>query len=340
MKICQIMAGTGMGGLEKHTFELSNTLVKKGHHVSVIAHSEFENEFDSKINFIPLDLTNSRNNIFLLYKVYKILKTNNFDIVHSQANKAASIVAKIKPFIKTKFIATLHNIKSKLNSFEKMDHVITVSNKIGEKLKTTNKTTIYNGIHPSKPELINLYEKFNIDKNKFIICSVARFTKVKRLDILLNAIKNIENIHLVLVGAGKEEKYLKDLAKDLNIESKVTFTGALDNKDAKRIISSSDLFVMTSDNEGFPYTFVESMFCKTPFLSTPVSDVKEFIGDLYIIPFNSISKCEEKINYIKNNYDEVKDDFKIVFEKSQQKLTVENMVNETEEVYFKIVTGK
>lgn len=340
MKICEIMAGTGMGGLEKHTFELSNTLAKKGYHVSVIAHPEFENKFDSKINFIPLDLTKSRNNIFLLYRVYKILKANNFDIVHSQANKATSIITKIKPFIKTKFVATLHNIKSKLNSFEKMDYVITVSNKIGEDLKTKNKITIYNGIHLSKPELINLYEKFNIDKNKFIICSVARFTKVKRFDILLNAIKDIENIHLILVGSGKEDNYLKNLSKDLKIDSKVTFTGVLDNSKAKEIISSSSLFVMTSDNEGFPYTFVESMFCNTPFLSTPVSDVKDFIGNKYIIPFNSISKCEEKINYAKDNYDEVKDDFKIVFEKSQKRLTVENMVNETEKLYSKIVTGK
>ena len=34
MKICQVLAGTGKGGLEKHTFDLANLLVKKGFDVS------------------------------------------------------------------------------------------------------------------------------------------------------------------------------------------------------------------------------------------------------------------------------------------------------------------
>ena len=341
VKICQIMAGTGKGGLEKHTFELSNNLVNKGYKVSVIANAEHKNEFDTRIEFIPINLKKSRNNIFSLYKLYKTLKEREFDIVHTQANKATSMITKIKPFINSSFIATLHNIKSNLKPFEKVDHVVTVSNKIGEKLKTKNKSTIYNGIKFSQVEYkANLYDRYNIDKEKFVICSVARLTKVKRFDILLKAIKSIKNIHLILVGSGKEEHELKNLAKELNIEDKITFTGALENHEAKEVINLSFLFVMTSDNEGFPYTFVESMFCNTPFLSTPVSDVKEFISDKYIIPFNNDLECSKKIDFIVKNYDEVKSDFNSIFDECQKKLTVENMVNETELVYKNNIKGK
>jgi len=341
MKICQIMAGTGKGGLEKHTFELSNNLSKKGFDVSVIAHPEFKHDFIPEVNFIPIDLTKSRNNIVNLCKLYKIIKDNQFDIIHTQANKSTAMIAKIKTFIKSKTVATLHNIKSNLKPFEKVDKVITVSNKIGEKLKTKNKITIYNGIKPFTIEnYVNLHEKYNISMDKFVICSVARFAKVKRFDVLIKSITNIENIHLILVGSGNEEEYLRSLSKELDIESKITFTGSLLNEEAKNIVNSSSLFVMTSDNEGFPYTFVESMFCNTPFLSTPVSDVKEFIGQKYIIPFGNEFDCTKKIINIINDYDEVTNDFLPVFKKCQEELTVENMVNETIKVYDKLLIGE
>lgn len=335
MKICQIMAGQGIGGLEKHTIELTNLLQRKGVDVTVIAHPEFGIHLEN-VKFIPLDLTKSRNNIFVLYKLYKILKKENFDIVHAQANKATSMITKLKPFIKSKIVATLHNIKSNLKPFQKVDYVITVSNKIGLKLDFTNKVTIYNGINFDNNHLeIDLYNKYNIQDGKFIICSIARFTKVKRFDILLNAIKDLD-IHLVLVGGGKEEESLKQLAQKLVIEEKITFTGMLNNEEAKKIMAASKLFVMTSDNEGFPYTFVESMFCRTPFLSTPVSDVSEFIGEKYTIPFSNFRETSEKIEYIKNNYQEVLNDFEIIFDKFKQQFTLDNMVDETISVYKKI----
>jgi len=338
MKICQVLAGTGKGGLEKHTFELANLLIKKGFDVSVIAHEELKVEFDKNINFIPLDLTKSRNNVFILYKLYKIFKINDFDIIHTQANKATSMVVRLKPFIDSKIISTLHNVKSNLKPFKKAHYVITVSDKIGKKLDIDYKKTIYNGINFqfNKNNKIDLYEKYNIRKNDFIICSVARFTKVKRFDVLIKSLKNLKNVHLILVGSGKEEKVLKELAINLDLINNITFTGVLDNIEAKKIVASSSLFVMTSDNEGFPYTFIESMFCNTPFLSTPISDIKEFIGEKYIVPFGEYNIFNEKIEYIKNNYSKVEYDFKKVFSEAEKKLTVENMVNETINLYKKI----
>lgn len=336
MRICQVLAGNEDGGLEKHTIELSKQLVNRGFDVTVIAHKNFAESFEN-INFIPLDLSKSRNNFFILFKLYKILKKGNFDIIHTQANKATSMVTKIKSFINAKIVSTLHNYKRNLSVFEKSDFVITVSDNIGKNLKTRNKVTIYNGIVFNRDENleINLYLKYLIEKNKFIICSVARLTKVKRFELILAAIKNLD-LHLILVGSGIEENNLKNEVERLNIKNKVTFTGNLTNIEVKKIISSSSLFVMSSDNEGFPYTFVETMFCKTPFISTPVSDMEKLLGDKYIIPFSNVDKLANKIEYVKDNYEEVITDFQEKFDYAQNKFTIENMVNETIEVYKKV----
>ena len=333
MKICQVLAGNEDGGLEKHTIELSKQLANRGFDITVIAHKDFEESFEN-IKFIPLDLSKSRNNFFILFKLYKILKKENFDIIHTQANKATSMVTKIKSFINSKIVSTLHNYKKNLSAFEKSDFVITVSDNIGKNLKTKNRVTIYNGIAFNCDEnlKIDLYSKYNIEKDKFIICSVARLTKVKRFELILAAIKNLD-LHLILVGSGDEEKSLKNEVARLDIKNKVTFTGNLANAEVKKIVSSSSLFVMSSDNEGFPYTFVETMFCKTPFISTPVSDMEKLLGAKYTIPFSNIEKLSNKIEFIKDNYAEVISDFQEKFDYAQNKFTIENMVNETVKVY-------
>ena len=337
MKICQVLAGNEDGGLEKHTIELSKQLVNRGFDLTVIAHENFKESFEN-IKFIPLDLSKSRNNFFILFKLYKILKKENFDIIHTQANKATSMVTKIKSFIKTKIVSTLHNYKKNLSAFEKSNFVITVSDNIGKNLKTKNKVTIYNGISFNYDEnlKIDLYSKYNIEKDKFIICSVARLTKVKRFELILSAIKNLD-LHLILVGSGEEENNLRNEVTRLNIENKVTFTGTLVNNEVKEIISSSSLFVMSSDNEGFPYTFVETMFCKTPFISTPVSDMEKLLGKKYITPYSDVNELSNKIEYVRNNYNEVLTDFQEKFDYAKNKFTIENMVNETISVYKKVL---
>lgn len=335
MKVCQVLAGVGYGGLEKHTIELSKGLKQQNIDVTVIAHPDFAQDFEG-INFIPIDLGKSRLNPLLLYRLYKVLKNGSFDIVHTQANKATDIVAKIKPFLNFKMIATLHNIKRNLSSFEKSDFVITVSDKIGEKLKNRNKQTIYNGISYEKMnDTIDLRKKYGFQAESFVICTIARLTKAKRLDVLLQGLAKTENINLILVGGGEEETNLKKLVDPLGIKERVEFTGAMKNKEVKQIIANSDAFVMTSDNEGFPYTFVETMFCHTPFISTPVSDIEKFIGPQYTIPFGDYNTLAKKLEDVKNNYSRVEQDFVPIFQKAVHEFTVENMVNQTIKVYEK-----
>ncbi|MAC84749.1 MAG: hypothetical protein CL624_11520 [Arcobacter sp.] len=336
MKICQVLAGNEDGGLEKHTIELSKELKKRNFDITVIAHEKFKSEFDG-IRFISFDLTKSRNNIFMLYKLYEILREEKFDIIHSQANKATSIVVKLKMFINSKIVSTLHSYKKNLSSFYKSDYVISVSNKIAENLNIKNKTTIYNGIKLENINNINLYDKYNIPKEKFIICSVGRLSFVKRFDVLISSLKYTDNVHLILVGEGKEESKLKKLATRLSLDKNITFTGNLNNLKAKEIIKSSNLFVMTSQKEGFPYTLIETLSCQTPIISTDVSDIKDIIGSDFIIEYDNNKALALKINDIKNDYEKTNSYFKPIYKQSQEKFTTKYMTNETINIYEKVL---
>lgn len=337
MRVCQVLGGNEDGGLEKHTVELSYELQKEGIDVTVIAHEKFKSEFKG-IRFISLDLTKSRSNPLMLFKLYKILKKESFDIVHTQANKATAIVTKLRIFINSKIVSTLHSYKKNLQPFYKSDYVITVSNKIGENLNIGNKVTIYNGLKKEEVKEVDLYKKYNISQDKFIICSIGRLSDVKRFDILVSSLQNIQNIHLILVGDGKEKEKLKELSIQLNVNDKITFTGALENCKAKEIIKSSKLFVMTSDKEGFPYTLIETLFCNTPIISTDVSDIKSIIGSKYIVPFNDPVSLSKKVNDIFNNYNGVITDFMPIYEFAKKEFTIGHMTKETIGIYEKVST--
>ena len=336
MRVCQVLAGNEDGGLEKHTVELSKELKRRNIYVTIIAHKKFKDEFDG-VKFISFDLTKSRNNIFMLLSLYKILKKENFDIIHTQANKATSIIVKLKYFLNSKIVSTLHSYKKNLSPFYKSDYVITVSKKIGEKLNIKNKTTIYNGIKFQDISDINLYDKYNIPKDKFIICSVGRLSFVKRFDILISSLKYTNNTHFILVGDGKEENKLKKLTSSLSLEKSITFTGALGNSNAKEIIKSSKLFVMTSQKEGFPYTLIETLSCNTPIISTDVSDIKDIIGSNYLIEHNNIQAIGFKIDEIKNNYEHTDSYFEPIYKESKEKFTTNYMTSKTIDIYKKVL---
>lgn len=337
MKVCQVLAGNEDGGLEKHTIELSKKLKERNLEVSVIAHKDFKKHFED-VDFIPLDLSKGRKNPFILYKLYKILKNAQFDIVHSQANKATSMVSKVIPFIKnTKFISTLHSYKNDLKAFEKSDFVITVSKKISKNLKNLNQKTIYNGIEYKDLNSIDeIYSKYSIPKNKFLVCSVGRLCDVKRFDLLIKSLKGLD-VFCILVGDGENKEQLLTLAKNEGVEKKIIFTCNIDNIDVKKILFISKLFIITSDKEGFPYVFVESLLYKTPVISTDVSDIKDIIGKNYIFEFNSSKALNLKIKNVIDNYDSKLNDFNKVFEYSKKKFLLENMINETIEVYKKVL---
>jgi glycosyltransferase involved in cell wall biosynthesis len=336
LNIALVLGGAEDGGLEKHVIELASELKNRHIDVSVIAHKKFKQDF-STVNFIPLDLSKGRNNPIILFKLYSILKKGKFDIIHTQANKATDMVIKLKPFLNSKIISTLHSYKKNIKSYEKADFVITVSDKIGEKLKNPNKITIYNGIKQEEIEAIDLHEKFNIPKDKFIICSVGRLVEVKRFDVLIKSIALLDDVHLVLVGDGPKKEELEKLVEKLNIEKDVTFTGMLNTKETKEMIKSSHLAVITSQREGFSYFFAESLVLNTPLISTDVADIQKFITNKYMIPFGKYKQLSIKIEYIRSNYAIILDDFKSSFKSANDEFTISKMISKTISCYRRIL---
>lgn len=107
---------------------------------------------------------------------------------------------------------------------------------------------------PDTDELLSAYEKVlqqpNIlPANPNRLIHVGRLVKWKRLDMLIQSVKDLKNefgdVELVVVGFGPEEETLKNLAESIGISDHVRFVGGVyDSVTLGRYLHSSAVYVL------------------------------------------------------------------------------------------------
>lgn len=336
MKIALVLASSGEGGLENHVVSLANALAEKAElEVGVVAPASFASKLNSSVVFMPVNLTGSRRNPFLLRKLCRALIEFSPDVVHAHANKAAAMVAAIKKHLSAQCIATVHGTKKRLDVFKSFDHVIAVSRSIANSLPVASVSVLYNGVQCDDPPVLNnLRRQLGVSDSRFVFVAIGRLAYVKRFDVLLNAMVDVD-ADLVLIGDGPERPSLEAQVKELGLSKKVHLVGFLPS--AASYMKQFDTLVISSDREGFPYVFSEALIRRIPVVSTDVSDVKEILGTAHVVPPadpEALSMLMRKVLSDKNMSSYAKP-----FEFAQAELTFEAMVNKTCSLYRKMLNS-
>ncbi|GAB4260057.1 MAG: glycosyltransferase family 1 protein [Methylomicrobium sp.] len=289
MKICQIVASSGLGGLEKHVVELANALAKS-EEVTVVAPQDMAPFFAAPVRFVPFDFSRSRYNPLMLWDLLKVIERGDFDIVHAQANKAVSLLSKLRRFVPAKTLGTIHNCnKNKGRAFKNLDHVIAVSEAAGRLIdRRIPVTVVYNGIRlpdeipvTDKRELI---AEFGLPDDRPLLCSIGRLVPAKGFDLLIDAIETVD-ASLLIVGAGPLQPDLQARIDELKLSHRVKLTGH--RRDVPRIIAGCEGVVIASRYEGFSYVFAEAVLLGKPVLATDVPVANEVLDKDLIMPIDS-----------------------------------------------------
>ena len=82
---------------------------------------------------------------------------------------------------------------------------------------------------------------------------------------------------LAIMGSGRLEQQLKQLAHDLGVSDSVRFLGQVPN--GRRYFKAFDLFALTSDHEPFGMVLLEAMAAGVPVIATDCGGAKEVVRE-------------------------------------------------------------
>ncbi len=134
------------------------------------------------------------------------------------------------------------------------------------------------------------------EKNR-IITTTSADTPLKGLANLLKAVSILaktRDIRLVVIGAPKKNGVIETLIRDLDIGSRITFTGRIDQKEFIAHYARASLAVIPSVYEGFGLPAIEAMACAVPVVSTTGGALPEVVGNAGVLvpPQNSYALAE------------------------------------------------
>jgi len=117
------------------------------------------------------------------------------------------------------------------------------------------------------------------DINVFVFLTVGRLVPVKNIGLQIEAmvevVKKYPNIELWIAGDGPERAKLKFESKKLKVEDRVKFLGW--QTDLNKYYKQIDVFMLTSNAEGWPLVIVEAASQGLPIIMTDVGSAGELI---------------------------------------------------------------
>lgn len=108
-----------------------------------------------------------------------------------------------------------------------------------------------------------------------LLLNVGNLLQRKRQRLAMEALAQLPDATLILVGGGPDRSGLERHARSLGLESRVRFMGALPQPLLPFLYAAADATVHTAELEGLSNVWVESLACGTPVVTTDSGAARE-----------------------------------------------------------------
>lgn len=323
MKVVHLVLSEDFAGIEQHVDELLSNL--KDLSITLICSKSIASHFNQNISIHEID-NMGRRSLFKKYKLKRLLKTINPDVVHTHGSKTASIISSINKGL-FKHVATVHGVKKNKSVYESADYVIGVSDHVLDGIKTKSKV-ITNWWFPE-------LKKLSSKQNKYAL-AVGRLEKVKGFDLLISSWVNIET-NLIIVGSGKEKKNLLKLIDKYNLDKKIKIIDGVNRSQLEDIYSDASLLIVSSRNEGGPRVALEALYLEIPVLSTNVGHMNKIFPEELLAQRDNQLSLQELLEEYVDNIEILNQS--AIFKYIEEEFSVKAKVSEINEVYKSLLSS-
>ena len=323
-------------GNSPHTIKWVNALSNRGIKIHLISLTSFGSSKYSKSQNLTFEymnisgeLTNKTDGSYAkisylktIRRIRESIKIFKPDILHSHYASSYGLLGALTnfhPFIISAWGADIYNFprKSLLHklllqyNLKNADAILSTSKAMAVEISRYVKAKIH--ITPFGIDL----EKFKpkkikkpFDDESIVIGTVKTLEAHYGIEYLIHAFYllknriNNKNLRLLIVGTGSQEKYLKRLCMELNIQKDVQFTGFIDNKVIQDYHNMLDIAVYPSLNESFGVAVLESCACEKPVVVSDCPGFKEVVEDGktgIIVPRKNTIKFVAAIEHLVTN---------------------------------------
>jgi len=169
-----------------------------------------------------------------------------------------------------------------------------------------NVFVVHNPIEIRKINNTDLKAKLGISQNKTVLMYVGRLSESKGVQNIMQAMVDLPETVLVIIGRGSYEFELRRLSNNLDIKDRVYFIGFLQNKNLGKYYSIADVIIMSGYFlEALGRTLLEACSYGVPVIGTNIGgtpDIIEHGKNGYLLYNKDIKELRACIkNIISNN---------------------------------------
>lgn len=291
MNILFFIPRMGSGGAERVISVLSNSFVEKGHtvHIAQLIQSESFYRLDERVTLSGMNIHIRRSNKIVamwdqarfffrgVRYIKKEAKERKSDVVIAFMRQSGIMMWVARMFgCKTKLICSERNDPTAQNAlvrfimrrvYKSSDLLVCQGQAVSDYFSSVkNKVVIPNPINgePLADRAEALVSR---------VVAVGRLDKQKNFELLIKSFVAVQpdfpGYRLDIYGEGPQRELLQNLIDSKNMQEHICLCGA--KKNVQELIADAELFVMSSDYEGFPNALLEAMSIGLPVISTDFS---------------------------------------------------------------------
>jgi glycosyltransferase involved in cell wall biosynthesis len=360
MNILFLTNHLNVGGITTYVFSLAVALKKRGHSVYIASSGgdALTRFTEQGIIFIKIPIKTKSELNFLkigasFFSLLRHMKEKQIEIIHSNSRVTQVLGCLLSRRANISHITTWHGFfKNRLSRrvFPCWpDRIIAISSQVKNHLEkdffveSKDISLVYNGVDLEKLKLRNFRNRNEVKtgfglKEGPVVGIIARLSDVKGhlflIQAMVSVVNEIHDAQLLVIGEGKMEKSLRQLARSLGIEKKVIFMPKISN--IQEALYVMDVFVMPSLNEGLGLGLMEAMAWGKAVIGSDVGGIKDLIRNgengLLVRPKDPIGLSFAILDLLKDPTKslELGNNARIFIEEN---FALEKMVSDTEEVY-------
>lgn len=136
-------------------------------------------------------------------------------------------------------------------------------------------------------------QEYGCKADDIVLVTASRLVRRKAIHQLLRMISILKNykVKLIVIGDGPEAGNLKAETQRRGLENKVHFTGFVSEDQKNRILNMADIYVSTTQHEGFCLSFLEAMMSGLPIVTYDNGGHTDYLKDKvngFLVPLNDL----------------------------------------------------